>query len=277
MRLPYQNGACRVSSPYGNRILNGSPDFHRGIDLVGLDGDRTIVAPCDGMIRTSAMIPKESGDKTWEWGNYIRLDTDDGYCIYFCHLAERNVGTGQRVRAGDVIGTQGNTGYSFGEHLHFEMRKNGATVNPASFLGIQNAIGVYHQSQDGVPAVGQEVWYIGTKQYAYSSSEKAVEAKPCKGKVTAVYPKGRHPCHVVGNDVYGWVNKSDVLTEKPTLVRVVVPALNIRSGASMNYSIVGVISDKGLYALSSVSGKWGKLKNGKGWISLAYTKVVELS
>lgn len=277
MRLPYQNGACRVSSPYGNRILNGSPDFHRGIDLVGLDGDRTIVAPCDGMIRTSAMIPKESGDKTWEWGNYIRLDTDDGYCFYFCHLAERKVGTGQRVRAGDVIGTQGNTGYSFGEHLHFEMRKNGATVNPAPLLGIQNAVGVYRQSQDATVAVGREVWYIGTKQYAYSSSDKVVEAKPCKGKVTAVYPKGRHPYHVVGNDVYGWVNKSDVLTEEPHLVKVTAPVLNIRSGAGTNYPIVGTITDMGVYALSSVSGTWGKLRNGKGWISLAYAKEIKLS
>lgn len=277
MRLPYQNGACRVSSPYGNRILNGSPDFHRGIDLVGLDGDRTIVAPCDGMIRTSAMIPKESGDKTWEWGNYIRLDTDDGYCIYFCHLAERKVGTGQRVRAGDVIGTQGNTGYSFGEHLHFEIRKNGAAVNPAPLLGIQNAVGVYRQSQDATVTIGREVWYIGTKQYAYSFSEKAVEAKPCKGKVTAVYPKGRHPYHVVGNDVYGWVNKSDVLTEEPHLVKVTAPVLNIRSGAGTNYPIVGTISDMGVYALSSVSGTWGKLRNGKGWISLAYAKEIKLS
>lgn len=282
MRLPYQNGACRVSSPYGERTLNGVPGWHNGIDLVGLDGDRVLVAPCDGVIRSSTLIPKNDTDDTWEWGNYIRLDTADGYNIFMCHMAERRVKAGQTVKAGDIVGIQGNSGYSFGEHCHFEVRRNGATINPANFLGIKNAVGVYRTASETHPpdsglAVGQEVWYVGTKQYASSFSEKAVEAKPCRAKVTAVYPKGRHPYHIVGNDVYGWVNKSDALSEKPTLVRVVVPALNIRSGAGMNYSIVGVISDKGLYALSSVSGKWGKLKNGKGWISLAYAKAVELS
>lgn len=281
-RLPYKNGACRVSSPFGNRILNGVPDFHNGIDLVGLDGDRILVAPCDGAIRTSTLIPKNDTDDTWEWGNYVRLDTTDGYTIFMCHMAERRVKAGQTVKAGDVVGIQGNMGYSFGEHCHFEVRKNGAIINPALFLGIQNAVGVYRMeseapSTDGMLPVGREVYYIGTKQYAYSSSEKVVEARPCRGKITQVYPKGRHPYHVVGNDVYGWVNKSDVLTEKPLLVRVTASILNIRSGAGMNYSIVGRITDKGYYLLSSVSGKWGKLKNGKGWISLAYTEEVNLS
>lgn len=280
MRLPYKGGACRVSSPFGNRTLNGVPGWHNGIDLVGMDGDRVLVAPCDGVIRTSTLVPKNDTDDTWEWGNYIRLDTPDGYNIFMCHMAERRVKAGQAVKAGDVVGIQGNTGYSFGEHCHFEVRKNGAIINPALFLGIQNAVGVYRNepvSTSGLLPVGKEVWYIGTKQYAYSSSDKVVGALPCKGKITQVYPKGRHPYHVVGNDVYGWVNKSDVLTEEPLLVKVTVPALNIRSGAGMNCSIVGRITDKGYYVLSSVSGNWGKLKNGKGWIALAYVEEVKLS
>lgn len=110
MRLPYKNGACRVSSPYGNRILNGVPGWHAGIDLVGLDGDRLLVAPCDGVIRTSTLIPKNDTDDTWEWGNYIRLDTNDGYVVFMCHMAERRVKAGQKVKAGDVVGVQGTPG-----------------------------------------------------------------------------------------------------------------------------------------------------------------------
>ena len=143
MIIPYKDGACWVSSPYGQRTLNGVTGMHNGIDLVGLDGDRVLVAPCAGVVRSSTMIPKSSGNLTWEWGNYIRIDTADGYNIFMCHMAERRVTVGQKVNAGDVVGIQGNTGYSFGEHCHFEMRKNGATVNPAPFLGIENKIGTY--------------------------------------------------------------------------------------------------------------------------------------
>lgn len=277
MRLPYQKGACRVSSPYGERTLNGVPGWHNGIDLVGLDGDRVLVAPCAGVIHSSTLIPKNDRDDTWEWGNYIRLDTPDGYNIFMCHMAERRVKAGQTVKAGDVVGIQGNTGYSFGEHCHFEVRRNGVVINPAIPLGIQNKVGIYREA-DKVPAssrpyaVGQAVWFTGTKQFYYSSSEKAADAAPCRGKITAIYEKGKHPYHVVGDNVYGWVNKSDVTASEPLLVRVTVRALNIRSGPGINYPITGVITDKGTYALTSEDGGWGKLKNGRGWISLAYTE-----
>lgn len=282
MRLPYKNGACRVSSPYGNRILNGVPGWHNGIDLVGLDGDRLLVAPCDGVIRTSTLIPKNDTDDTWEWGNYIRLDTNDGYVVFMCHMAERRVKAGQKVKAGDVVGVQGNTGYSFGEHCHFEVRRNGAVVNPAPLLGIANAVGVYREAEklpsSSTPyAVGSSVFFTGHKQYAYASSEKAVEASPCSGKITAIYEKGRHPYHVVGSGVYGWVNKSDVSATAPMVAKVKVPVLNIRTGAGMNHPITGQIRDMGTYPLSSVSNGWGKLKNNGGWISLAYCETVSLA
>lgn len=147
MQIPYSKGACRVSSPYGVRTLNCVTGMHNGIDLVGLNGDRVLVAPCDGTIRSSTLIPKSSGNITWEWGNYIRLDTTDGYNIFMCHMAERKVKVGQKVKAGDIVGLQGNTGYSFGEHCHFEVRKNGVTLNPAPLLGIENKVGTYENVQ----------------------------------------------------------------------------------------------------------------------------------
>ncbi len=58
------------------------------------------------------------------------------------------------------------------------------------------------------------------------------------------------------------------------LVKVTASALNIRSGPSTNYKINGCIRDKGVYTIVATSGKWGKLKSGKGWIHLGYTKRV---
>ena len=56
------------------------------------------------------------------------------------------------------------------------------------------------------------------------------------------------------------------------LVKVTATALNIRSGAGTNYPVVGVITDKGTYTIVEKKGNWGKLKSGKGWIHLDYTK-----
>lgn len=63
-------------------------------------------------------------------------------------------------------------------------------------------------------------------------------------------------------------------TKDSYLVKVVVSALNIRSGAGMNYPIQGCIRDNGTYTIVEEKSGWGRLKSGVGWISLAYTKKV---
>lgn len=144
MKLPFEKGAVRVTSPYGSRILNGKADQHDGIDLVGVYTDR-VVAACSGMVAVSTIITDKS-NTTWQWGNYVRVDGDDGKKYYYCHLASRAVKAGQRVEEGDHIGIMGNTGYSFGKHLHFAVRTgSGSRLNPATTLGIANAVGTVNQ------------------------------------------------------------------------------------------------------------------------------------
>ncbi|MGN1347162.1 MAG: M23 family metallopeptidase [Eubacteriales bacterium] len=141
--LPYQEGEVRVSSPFGWRTLNGVREYHRGIDLVGTD--KVIVAAEDGVVGQSAMFDRATDTtRTWEWGNYVRVDTADGLRMYYCHLSRRLVEAGERVRAGDVLGEEGNTGYSFGSHLHFEVRdSSGTSLDPSAYLGIENRVGTY--------------------------------------------------------------------------------------------------------------------------------------
>ena len=62
--------------------------------------------------------------------------------------------------------------------------------------------------------------------------------------------------------------------EKPYLVKVTCNCLNIRKEPSTKSAVVGTITDHGTYTIVEKSGKWGKLKSGKGWIYLSYTKVV---
>lgn len=140
MNLPYKSGKVTLTSHFGWRTLNGQRDYHKGVDLSGTN--KTLVAPCDGVIGSSTIITDKS-NLTWQWGNYIRIDTADGLKIFMCHMASRKVKVGQKVKAGDVVGIEGNTGYSFGSHCHFEVRKNGESVDPTPYLDIANEWGQY--------------------------------------------------------------------------------------------------------------------------------------
>lgn len=136
-------GKFKVTSIYGTRKLNGKTAMHNGLDLVGIE-DVNVYAPCDGVVGASRIVTDKK-NLTWQWGNYVRIDTKDGFCVYLCHLKSRSVKTGQSVKKGDKIGVMGNTGYSFGAHTHFEVRnaKTNKAVNPSEWSGIPNKAGVY--------------------------------------------------------------------------------------------------------------------------------------
>lgn len=135
-----------MTSPFGWRVINGYNDYHKGLDLVALD-DITLIAPCDGVIGTSAIIT-DHNNATWEWGNYIRLDCPNGLYIFMCHLKERFVKAGQKVKRGDKLGIMGNTGYSFGAHTHFEIRTvYGESLNPCRYLDIPNVCAIYKNEE----------------------------------------------------------------------------------------------------------------------------------
>lgn len=144
MRLPYRSGKVTLTSPFGWRTLNGAEDYHSGIDLSGTD--KTIVAPCDAVVVVSQIVTDKS-NLTWQWGNYVCLSTYDGLQIYLCHMSERIAAVGQSVKEGEPIGIEGNTGYSFGSHCHFEIRKDGLSVDPTPYLNIKNEWGQYDVSE----------------------------------------------------------------------------------------------------------------------------------
>ena len=135
---PFESNKYRVTSPYGQRVLNGVNQWHNGIDLVG-EGSTAVCSVCDGKVVSSTMITDKS-NRTWEWGNYVCVEAD-GKRMYYCHLASRAVKVGDTVKKGQRIGIMGNTGYSFGAHLHFEVRVNNKAINAADFLGIPNKAG----------------------------------------------------------------------------------------------------------------------------------------
>lgn len=74
------------------------------------------------------------GDRCCSYGLYVEVQHAGGYSTRYAHLSEIRVSLGQVVNQGQLLGVSGNTGFSTGPHLHFEMRRNGQIVNPLSFL-----------------------------------------------------------------------------------------------------------------------------------------------
>ncbi len=174
------SGKYKVTSPYGRRILNGKTETHNGIDVVGIT-DKHVCAVVGGVVLVSQIVQDRS-NKTWEWGNYVCIQGEDGRQYYYCHLAQRLVSVGQRVERGDHIGLEGNTGYSFGSHCHFEVRENGAAINPAPILGIRNDAGTYGRDYRAEVKArfglsGGTMRYLDGYEYAADLYRKLAEGK----------------------------------------------------------------------------------------------------
>lgn len=116
-----------ITSYYGWRKLDGrAAHFHKGIDISGVT-NRNIYAADNGVVEFA-------GWSSGGYGNKIIINHRNGYKTLYGHLAHINVKPGQVVHKDTVIGIMGTTGDSTGIHLHFEIRKNGSTVNPLSYV-----------------------------------------------------------------------------------------------------------------------------------------------
>lgn len=130
----YRPSGVGISSPYGPRCLsNGDCSFHPAIDIYG-PAETPIVSAMDGTV-----IYKGPRGAQGELGggNITTIQHADGIKTRYVHMETVNVKVGDTVKAGQQIGTMGNTGYSFGRHLHFEVIVNNKAVDPQLFYKSQ--------------------------------------------------------------------------------------------------------------------------------------------
>ncbi len=130
---PVENFIC-VTSKYGKREAHGVVHSnHTGIDLCGSIGSK-VMSVKDGQITWAG----------WQkyYGNCVEIkhiNNENGtvYYTFYAHMRDNSicVQNGQIVTEGQVIGTQGSTGNSTGDHLHFEIRlEDKSTIDPAPYL-----------------------------------------------------------------------------------------------------------------------------------------------
>lgn len=113
-----------VSSTYGYRTFDHS--FHKGLDL----GTGTENIPTYAADAGTVIFAGDAGTA----GNMVVIDHGDGLVTKYMHHFEVFVEEGQEVEKGQQIGLSGTTGYSTGNHLHFQVEENGKAVDPMKYL-----------------------------------------------------------------------------------------------------------------------------------------------
>jgi murein DD-endopeptidase MepM/ murein hydrolase activator NlpD len=122
---PVPSGTGQFLWPVQTRYITQYFTFyHNGIDIGGYS---PIFATDGGRIVSAGWNP-------WGLGNAVKIDHGNGFTSTYGHLSRIDVYVGQDVGRGQVIGMTGNTGRSFGTHLHFIIQLAGKYVNPLSYL-----------------------------------------------------------------------------------------------------------------------------------------------
>lgn len=116
---------------------------HDGLDLVGLDS-KEIHATVNGVVHYAGW--ENPKNHSQGFGQYVCIKGDDGKFYYYGHMSEIKAKTGDKVKCTDVIGIEGDTGYSFGSHCHYCIRpsfSSGRFLNVSEISGIPNQLGTY--------------------------------------------------------------------------------------------------------------------------------------
>ncbi|MFZ4166618.1 M23 family metallopeptidase [Brevundimonas sp. NPDC058933] len=119
----------RINSAFGLRKLTieAKARAHKGVDIAAPKGTSVYTTAEGRVVR--------AGFQAGGYGNFIEVKHPNGLSSIYGHLSRIDVHTGQDVAPGERIGLVGSTGYSTGPHLHFEVRRNGAQVNPTKVMG----------------------------------------------------------------------------------------------------------------------------------------------
>ena len=119
---PYQG---KITSDFGWRVLGGQNNFHQGLDIYGRRGEPVTAADGGEVIEVGY---------TNGYGKYCKIRHNEDIVTRYAHCDSIDVEVGDLVGQGFPIGTLGDTGNATGVHVHFEIIKNGTTVDPIPYM-----------------------------------------------------------------------------------------------------------------------------------------------
>lgn len=125
--LPAKSATGNFIRPIsGGKVTSYFTSNHIALDIAAPHG--TLIYASDGG------TVKKAGP-SGSYGNLVVVDHGNGFETYYAHCSSINVSVGQKVGKGEKIAGVGRTGYATGNHVHFEIRKNGVIINPFDYLG----------------------------------------------------------------------------------------------------------------------------------------------
>lgn len=124
-------GTGTLSCPATNFLISQYfSSYHPAIDIPSVGQSSLNIVAADSGTVTAVY----TGGWNYGYGNQVIIDHGNGYITSYSHLSAVNVAAGINVTKGELIGIMGNTGRSFGTHLHFEVEYFGKLVNPLTVL-----------------------------------------------------------------------------------------------------------------------------------------------
>ena len=242
--------AEQLTADYKTR--NPSYPTHKGMDFTDNAGKCVIVAVADGVV-DSCRSDVIGVDHTYNTaGNYVRLRHPNGIYTRYLHLETGSVcvKAGQTVKAGAKLGMMGNTGDSYGKHLHFDVCVDGVYIDPLPYLtgvkgfGANTAQQPVDEDEPDYPDLrkGDKVTLKSAPLYVSSTAGKKSGTVTgtyyiyadgiINGRIRITTPKGCSDCT-------GWVNAADCKTDKPapaqTAALKVGDRVRVKNGA-LTYS-----------------------------------------
>jgi murein DD-endopeptidase MepM/ murein hydrolase activator NlpD len=168
-----------VTSNFGYRRSR----MHYGVDINLETGD-SVVAAFDGKVRISKLNKS--------YGNLVIVRHANGLETYYAHLSKLLVSPEQDVKAGEVIGLGGNTGHSYGSHLHFEVRYKGRPIDPNEMIDfsdkrlLADTFNITKKNLDDLSVVKSSSSKSKYQKVPYAKNYKPGTKAPAKNKYYTV-------------------------------------------------------------------------------------------
>lgn len=213
---------------------------HHGMDFINDAGH----ACCAIAVADGEVVAVQDGidgfdDKVYTAGNYVRIKHESGVYSRYLHLVKGSlkVKVGHKVKAGTVLGMEGNTGYSYGTHLHFDVYDGTQYVDPLPYLMGEKSF--YKAKKPSSTAIT-----VGSKVRVKAGATFSDGTKPFTEVYNTVYDvqlisrNGKEARIGIGNQWTGWMYISDLyLAEQPSAVVKTVKVggkVKVNSGATFS-------------------------------------------
>lgn len=196
-----EGNLCEITNPYNK-------NSHQAIDMTNKNYTfGNIIAHSSGLVVEAVGNCNENTNGVnghrlaYIYGNYVKIKHDNGYYTLYAHGAYNTlkVKVGDRVAKGQILFYMGNTGYSFGGHVHFEVRNpKDEKIDPTSYIN------------SDLPVLPTKKYKIGdivtiNGVYVSSTSNKKLTPSITKGTITKIID-ARNP-YLLDNGNIGWINE----------------------------------------------------------------------